>query len=93
MDTDSVALINNLAGFLIVTDRNIDEGIVLADKALDNNPGNWKLLQTKGWALYKLGNYQEALNALQGSWDAKPTYYDHNLHLQIEEVKKALAGN
>ena len=92
IDTSSLKAVDNLSWFLINTERNVDEGMALVDKALNLNPGNWKLLQTKGWGLHKLGKDQEALSTLQKSWDAKPWYYQHSLQLQIDEVKKALSG-
>jgi TolB-like protein/Tfp pilus assembly protein PilF len=92
LETGSIKTIINLAWFLINSERNIDEGMTLVNNALNLNPGNWQLLQAKGWGLYKLGKNQEALNTLQRSWDAKPWYYSHALHVQIEEVKKTLAA-
>jgi|WetSurMetagenome_2_1015567.scaffolds.fasta_scaffold15858_2 tetratricopeptide (TPR) repeat protein len=85
--------LNNLAFFLIDKDRNIKEGIELADKALKIRPDYYLYLYTKGRGLYKQGKYQEALNLLQKSWDLrmKTAVYDHNAFLHLDAAKKAVA--
>ena len=85
-----------LAYFLIEQDRNIDEGIELADKALELSQGNseWIYLDCKGWGLYKKGRYSEALDILQRSWDLRraKAQYDHQAFMRLEDAKKAVAG-
>jgi len=78
--------LNTLAYLLIDHERNIGEGLELVDKALEISPDNYLYLDTKGWGLYKQGNYQEALEILERSWELKPTY-DHNIFLHLEEAK------
>ena len=84
-----------LANFLIEQDRNIDEGLELADKALELGKGQyeWIWLDCKGWGLYKKGRYREALDILQRSWDLRRTkaQYDHQAFMHLEEAKKAVA--
>jgi tetratricopeptide (TPR) repeat protein len=79
----------NLSLFLIDKDRDIDEGLVLIEKALNLDPDQYYLLDAKGWGLYKLGKYREALEVLEKSWDLKPIY-DYEIFLHLEKVKKAL---
>jgi tetratricopeptide (TPR) repeat protein len=83
--------LNNLAWFLINRDRNIEEGITLIDKALKMAPDINYMLDTKGWGLYKKGEYKEALAFLQKSWDLY-SVYDHVVYLHLEAAKKAVAG-
>jgi adenylate cyclase len=83
--------LNNLAYFLIDKDRNINEGMELADKALEFIPDHYISLECKGWGLYKQGKYQEALELLQKSWDLKQRYR-HSLYLHLEAAKKAVTG-
>jgi len=85
--------LNTLAYFLIDKERNIKEGIELVDKALEINPDYYRYLYTKGWGLYKLGEYQEALDLLQKSWDLrlKNAIYNHEAFLHLEAAKKAVA--
>ena len=82
---------NNLAWLLIDKDRNIAEGMKLIDTALELSPDIDYMLDTKGWGLYKLGKYHEALEYLQRSWDLKPVY-NHEEYLHLEAAKKAVAG-
>jgi tetratricopeptide (TPR) repeat protein len=86
--------INNLAWFLIDKDRNINEGMELVDKALKLSPDNYSYLDCKGWGLYKQGQYQEALDILQKSWDLrmKNAEYNHAAFLHLEAAKKVVAG-
>ncbi len=83
-----------LSDFLIEKDRNINNGLELIDKALTLSPDDYDYLETKGWGLFKLGKYQEALEILQKSWDLrmKNAVYDHESYLHLESAKKAVAG-
>jgi tetratricopeptide (TPR) repeat protein len=81
----------DLGWFLIDKDRNIDEGLKFVDKALALKPGFYWYLDAKGWGLYKQGKYDEALKYIQKCIDLSP-FYRHNVHLHLEAVKKAVAG-
>ena len=83
--------LNALAWLLIDKDMNIDEGMVLIDKALESAPEDYLYIDTKGWGLYKQGKYTEALDLLQKAWGLKPVYV-HKVYLHLEAVKKAVAG-
>ncbi|MGM0666450.1 MAG: hypothetical protein ACQETA_03945 [Bacteroidota bacterium] len=83
---------NNLAYILIDNEIDIEEGLELAEKALEMEPGNYLYLDTKGWGLYKQGKYEEALESIERSWELKPVY-DHEIYLHLEKAKKAVAGN
>ncbi len=76
--------------FLIDNDIDIEEGLELAEGLLEQLPEYWPAIDAKGWALYKLGRYEEALNLLKDSWDLKFAY-SHNGYLHIQEVEKAVA--
>jgi tetratricopeptide (TPR) repeat protein len=87
---DNPYYLNNLAHFLIETDRNLNEGLELVERALKLSPDSWYLLNTKGWGLYKQGKYQNAYELLNKAWNLKPVY-EHELYLHLEEAKKAFA--
>jgi tetratricopeptide (TPR) repeat protein len=91
LEPENPSRLNGLAWFLIDNEKNIDEGMGLINKALESAPEDYNYLDTKGWGLYKQGNYQEALAFLQKSWDLLPVY-DHEVYLHLEAAKKALAG-
>jgi tetratricopeptide (TPR) repeat protein len=94
LEPDEPGRMNDLAFLLIDGERNITEGINLADKALELKPDNYLFLHTKGWGLYKQGKYREALDMLQKSWDLRreKAVYDHQACLHLEAAKKAVAG-
>ena len=76
LEPDNPVRMNYLAYFLIDTERNIDEGMDLINRALKLNPDRYSYLHTKGWGLYKQGIYKEALEHLERSW-ALRTLYSH----------------
>jgi tetratricopeptide (TPR) repeat protein len=88
---DNPMVMNDFGFFLIDKNININEGLVLVDKALKLSPDNLYFLDTKGWGLYKRGEYQEALKVLEKSDSLKPVY-NHELYLHLEAVKKAIAN-
>jgi len=91
LEPDNPGRMNALARFLINRDRNVNEGLELAEKALSVNPDNYLFLDTKGWGLYKQGNYEEALELIERSWELKPIY-NHDIYFHLEESKKAVAS-
>jgi adenylate cyclase len=91
LDPGNPSRMYDLAWFLIDHDINVDEGLDLIQKALELRPDNWYYLDTKGWGLYRLGKYEEALKILNDSWDLRPSYR-HRGYQHIQEVKKALAS-
>jgi tetratricopeptide (TPR) repeat protein len=88
LEPENPVRMNNLAYFLINTDRNVEEGLALIDRALEMKPDDYRFLHTKGWGLFRQGNYTEGLNFLERSWYLKPIY-SHPLYLHLEEAKKA----
>jgi tetratricopeptide (TPR) repeat protein len=94
LQPDSAETLNEVAWFLISNDRNIDDGLELVDKALKMKPDHYEFLDTKGWGLYKKGNYKEALDILQKSWDLRmqKAIYAYEPFLHLEAAKKAVEG-
>ncbi len=89
----NILRLNDLAYFLIDSDRNVNEGLELAEKALEINPDNYTYLDTKGWGLYRQDKYQEAYDILQKSWNLRiqKAVYNNKVYLHLEAAKKALA--
>ncbi|MCK4819175.1 tetratricopeptide repeat protein, partial [bacterium] len=92
LDPENPYRMNELAWFLIDNDIDVDEGVEILDKAIEQIPDSWFMLDTKGWGLYKQGKYQEALDLLESAWELKPLY-DHSTFTHIQEVKQAIAAN
>ncbi len=91
LEPDNPVWLNNLAYFLIETRNNPEEGLSLADKALRIRPDNYLFLDTRGWGLYKMGKYKEALKLLERSWDLRPVY-NYTLSEHLDKAKKAVAA-
>jgi tetratricopeptide (TPR) repeat protein len=89
LDPENPVRLNALAAFLIEIDRNKNESLNLIDKAIKLSPDNLGYLDTKGWGLYKLGKYKEALELIQKSWDSLP-FYVYEVYSHLEAAKKAL---
>jgi tetratricopeptide (TPR) repeat protein len=94
LEPENPVSMSSLAIFLIDYNRNIKEGMALIDKALEKNPDNYVFLHNKGWGLYKLGNYQEAAEILQQSWDLRiqNALYNHKAFLHLQEAKRAASN-
>ncbi len=64
LEPESPGGMNQLAYYLIDTERNITEGMKLVEKALELSPDHYVYLHTKAWGLYKQGKYQEPYDIL-----------------------------
>jgi tetratricopeptide (TPR) repeat protein len=81
----------DLARLLINNDIDIKEGMEIANKYLAINPENPLFLGIKGWALYKHGQYDEAIKYLEMS-EQKSIFFDLEVYQHIQEVEKATTG-
>jgi tetratricopeptide (TPR) repeat protein len=96
LEPEKLDRLYNLSLFLIDKERNINEGMELADKLIKISPDTLafksNLMDVKGWRLYKYGKYKEALVVLKKADSIEfPYYYSPDLHLHLLEVKKAIA--
>jgi tetratricopeptide (TPR) repeat protein len=57
--------LNHLGYFYAERGRKLDEAVSLIRDALKAEPKNWAYMDSFGWACFKLGRYQEALEKLQ----------------------------
>ena len=89
-EPDNLYWVYEFAWFLIDKEIDVEEGLELADEIIADSPEYWPAIDAKGWALYKLGRHEEALELLKDSWDLKFAY-SHTGYLHIQEVEKALA--
>lgn len=90
MEPDNLVWTRDYAWFLIDNDIDIEKGLELSESILDQFPEYWPSLDAKGWALYKLGRHEEALELLKSSWDLRPAYV-HTGFLHIQEIEEAIA--
>lgn len=91
LEPHSAFILNDLARFLIKNDINIEEGLDLANQALDLRPDNYEYQYTKAFGLYKQGKNEDALELLNKSWDLR-IEYDHEHFLLKKEVEQAVAN-
>jgi tetratricopeptide (TPR) repeat protein len=91
LEPEKVTRMNSLAYFLIDNENNINEGLALVEKALILSPDNYNSMHIKGYALYKLGRYRDALALMQTSWNLRmqKSIYHHRTFLQLEEARQA----
>ncbi len=78
----------NFMGYLLIEiDYPVNEAIVFIEKALRLNPENPAFLDSMGWALYKKGNFREAL-----IYEKKAVSLSQDLEIlnHLTEIQKAL---
>jgi tetratricopeptide (TPR) repeat protein len=93
LEPENPVRLNNLAFFLIDSDRDVEQGMTLVEKALKLRPDFYYYLYTKGLGLFKQGKFTEALEIQQKSWDLRKekAIYDHEAFQNLEKAKKAVA--
>lgn len=80
-DPDFVPALNNLAYLDVEYLNQLDRGLELAQKARQLAPTDLSVSDTVAWALYKRGDYQQALPLLQESADKWPSNSEIRFHL------------
>lgn len=90
IEPENLIWTRDYAWFLIDNDIDLEKGLQLSESILEQYPEYWPSLDAKGWALYKLGKPEEALELLKDSWDLRPAYV-HIGYLHIQEIEEAIA--
>jgi tetratricopeptide (TPR) repeat protein len=60
---------------------NLDEGMKMIKRAVDQRPDDGYIVDSLGWAYYRIGNYAEAVKNLERAIDLKPEDPTINDHL------------
>ena len=60
---------------------NLDEGMKMIKRAVDQRPDDGYIVDSLGWAYYRIGNYEEAVKNLERAIDLKPEDPTINDHL------------
>src|SRR4030088_121416 len=60
---------------------NLDEGMKMIKRAVDQRPDNGYIVDSLGWAYYRIGNYEDAVKNLERAIDLKPEDPTINDHL------------
>jgi tetratricopeptide (TPR) repeat protein len=90
IDPQNTNLLMTLASFLINTEINVNEGLDLIYKVRVINP-KITAYHYEGWALYKLGRYEEAAELIEKAW-GRMTGFNIEVYRHLEAAKKAAAG-
>lgn len=77
---DQPSVLNYLGYSWVDRGENLDEGLRMLRKAVELRPTDGYIVDSLGWAFYRLGKYDEALRELERAVDlrsADPTINDH----------------
>jgi len=87
LSPDSALLLNNLAYFYADEGMKLNEALQLARRAAALAPSDGNVLDTLGWAQYKLGRYREAARTLAEAVRLKPDDPTLRYHLGAAHAK------
>src|SRR5579863_6400173 len=74
-------VLNYLGYSLIDQGINLDEGMKMIKRAVDQRPDDGYIVDSLGWAYYRIGNYEDAVKNLERAIDLKPEDPTINDHL------------
>ena len=60
---------------------NLDEGMKMIKRAVDQRPDDGYIVDSLGWAYFRIGNYEDAVKQLERAIDLKPEDPTINDHL------------
>ncbi|WP_062204666.1 tetratricopeptide repeat protein [Aureimonas sp. AU12] len=80
LSPDQPQVLNYLGYSWVDMNRNLDEGLQMIRTAVDLRPNDGYIIDSLGWAYYRLGNYPDAVTQLERAvliTPADPTINDH----------------
>src|SRR6201996_8317438 len=81
MQPDQPHVLNYLGYSWIDQGTNLDEGMKMIKRAVDQRPDDGYIVDSLGWAYFRIGNYEEAAKTLERAIDLKPEDPTINDHL------------
>ena len=78
---DQPHVLNYLGYSWIDQGVNLDEGMAMIKKAVQQRPDDGYIVDSLGWAYYRLGNYEDAVKQLERAIELKPEDPTINDHL------------
>ena len=89
---DNALTLNNFAYFLSESDRDLEKAKKMSRRSLDLVENNATYLDTYAWILYKMGEYQEAMDYMKLALELAEEAGDENEEYKIhyEAIEKAL---
>jgi len=96
-DPDQPLILNALAYFLALQNRQLDEALQMIQRALKTEPENGAFLDTMGWIYFQKKMYPEALALLQKAHekeDAEATIAEHlgDTYMALGQKENAIAA-
>jgi tetratricopeptide (TPR) repeat protein len=81
LQPEQAHVLNYLGYSWIDQGTNLDEGMKMIKRAVDQRPDDGYIVDSLGWAYYRIGNYADALKNLERAIDLKPEDPTINDHL------------
>jgi tetratricopeptide (TPR) repeat protein len=81
MQPEQPHVLNYLGYSWIDQGINLDEGMKMIKRAVDQRPDDGYIVDSLGWAYFRIGNYEEAVKNLERAIDLKPEDPTINDHL------------
>src|SRR5712672_3622676 len=81
MQPEQPHVLNYLGYSWIDQGINLDEGMKMIKRAVDQRPDDGYIVDSLGWAYYRIGNYEDAVKHLERAIDLKPEDPTINDHL------------
>jgi tetratricopeptide (TPR) repeat protein len=81
MQPEQPHVLNYLGYSWIDQGINLDEGMKMIKRAVEQRPDDGYIVDSLGWAYYRIGNYEEAVKNLERAIDLKPEDPTINDHL------------
>lgn len=78
---DQPQVLNYLGYSFVDLDRNLEEGLAMIQKAVDQRPSDGYIVDSLGWAFYKLGRFDDAVRELERAVNLMPNDPVLNDHL------------
>lgn len=81
LQADQPHVLNYLGYSWIDQGTNLDEGMKMIKRAVEQRPDDGYIVDSLGWAYYRIGNYDDAVKNLERAIDLKPEDPTINDHL------------
>jgi Flp pilus assembly protein TadD len=81
LSPDQPVVLNYLGYSWVVRGENLDRALGMIRKAVELRPNDGNIVDSLGWALYKLGRYKEAVEQLERAVLLRPEVAEINEHL------------
>jgi len=81
IEPDSPGVLNYLGYGLVERGEKLDEALALLRRAVDRRPDSGAIVDSLGWAYFKLGRYSEAVLYLERAVEMEPGSSELNDHL------------